>query len=295
MQGNEHHSIEAFAREAGALARGPVAVIVAEDGCELSGTLAHHAARGFAVLIVLAPGELGLQGLPGAAGRAALHVVRHPVRRPGAVKAAINALIAVLSGRWLYVGYNAEYLFFPFCEQRSVGEMLTFHEGERRSAMLACTVDLYAADLEAAPSGVAPGQACFDAAGYFQHQRRDPEEPARTLERQVDIFGGLRLRFEEHVPDGRLRIDRIALFKAEPGLEWRDDHTLNMAERNTISCPWHRNLTACVASFRAAKALRINPASRAAISGFTWPRSERFAWRSQQLLEAGLMEPGQWA
>ena len=56
-------------------------------------------------------------------------------------------MIAAAPGTWLYYCFNAEYLFFPFCETRTVGEMLTFHTEERRDAMLTYVVDLYAGDL----------------------------------------------------------------------------------------------------------------------------------------------------
>ena len=54
----------------------------------------------------------------------------------------------------MYYCFNAEYLFFPFCETRSVAEMLAFHEGERRDAMLAYVVDAYAGDLGRFPDAV---------------------------------------------------------------------------------------------------------------------------------------------
>lgn len=54
------------------------------------------------------------------------------------------------------------------------------------------------------------------------------------------------------------------------------------------------SLTGAVASFRVAKALRTNPGSRDDIGDFRWHRSEPFRWSSLQLMELGLMEPGQW-
>ena len=63
---------------------------------------------------------------------------------------------------------------------------------------------------------------------------------------------------------------------------------------NTFACPWHNNLTAAVASFRVAKALARNPGSRDEITSFAWRGSHPFRWNSQQLMELGLMEPGQW-
>ena len=77
-------------------------------------------------------------------------------------------------------------------------------------------------------------------------------------------------------------------------MQLRRDHTFSEPEYNTYACPWHNNLTAAVMSFRAAKALRRNPGSRDAIASFAWHNSVPFEWRSQQLLDLGLMEPGQW-
>ena len=110
----------------------------------------------------------------------------------------------------------------------------------------------------------------------------------------MDIFGGLRWRFEEHVPWTRRRIDRVAMFRAYRGLTLGEDHLFNDPEYNTVSCPWHHNITAAVCSFRTAKALMTNPGSQFAIPHFWWKNSEKFDWSSTQLMEHGLMEPGQW-
>jgi hypothetical protein len=134
----------------------------------------------------------------------------------------------------------------------------------------------------------------FDGAGYYSLTRRDEAADWAPLDRQVDLFGGLRWRFEEHVPWTRRRIDRISLFRAKPGLRMLPDFTLSDAEMNTCNSPWHNNLTAAVCSFRTAKALRTNPGSRAAIQQFMWRNSVKFEWNSQQLMNLGLMEPGQW-
>ncbi|WP_181817325.1 hypothetical protein [Paracoccus pantotrophus] len=37
-----------------------------------------------------------------------------------------------------------------------------------------------------------------------------------------------------------------------------------------------------------------NPGSRGQIRGFRWRNSHPFRWNSQQLMDLGLMEPGQW-
>ncbi len=59
----------------------------------------------------------------------------------------------------MYYCYNAEFLFFPFCETRSIAEMLAFHTEERRDAMLTYVIDLYAGDLNASPNAVSLSEA----------------------------------------------------------------------------------------------------------------------------------------
>lgn len=275
---------------AGRLAKGPVALIFVEDPVEIVSTVTHHAGLGFHEIVVFLPAPVPIPEVVAAAAT----WVRHDTLAPGAVPVAVNAVIAAAPERtWLYFGYNAEYLFFPFCETRTIGEMLAFHAEERRDAMLTYVVDLYAPDLGRHPDAVSREEAMFDRSGYYALARTDPET-GRPKDRQLDFFGGLRWRFEEHVPPGRRRIDRIALFRTARGLMLRGDHTFNVEEYNTYACPWHHNLTAVIASFRAAKALKSNPASTFEIATFTWHNSVPFAWTSQQLMDLGLMEPGQW-
>lgn len=270
--------------------RGPVALILAEDGTELDSTLDHHLKIGFRDVVLLAPEGVEID----AELEARVHVVLHDVFAEGALVGAVNQAIAAVPGRWLYYCHNAEYLFFPFCETRRVGEMLAFHAEERREAMLTYVIDLYAGDLGAAPNAVSPEDAWLDRTGYYALARKDPENDWQPKERQLDFHGGLRWRFEEHIPYSRRRIDRISLFRAKPGVTLRPDFTLSDEEMNTHSCRWHNNLTAAVCSFRTAKALRTNPGSRHAIHSFRWPNSVRFDWTSRQLMDLGLMEPGQW-
>ena len=272
------------------LAKGPLAIILVEDEIEVATTLRHHIQSGFAEVLALMPSTMQLP----ADLQARVHRIDCDVTPEGAARDAINRIIAGAPGAWMYYCYNAEYLFFPFCETRSVVEMLAFHSEERRDAMLTYVVDLYADDLTQFPDAVSLDRAHLDRSGYYALARNDTAEPHHPKERQLDFFGGLRWRFEEHVPPTRRKIDRIALFRSKPGLTLRDDDTFSDEEYNTYACPWHNNLTATVCSFRAAKALKRNPGSSPAIDTFKWHNSERFDWHSRQLLDLGLMEPGQW-
>ncbi len=279
-----------LARGRDVLAKGPIALILVEDLIEVDTTIRHHLNCGFASVLVFAPPELDLP----AALEDRIHRIRFDMFADHATEQAVNAIIDAAPGIWLYYCYNAEYLFTPFAETRSVGEMIAFHAEERRDAMLTYVVDLYAGDLDQTPNAVSLDDAHIDKTGYYALARPDPANHNHPKTRQLDFFGGLRWRFEEHIPAKRRKIDRIALFKAKPGLRLLDNHTLNDEEMNTYACKWHHNLTAAICSFRTAKALRMNPGSKFEIHNFKWHNSTRFEWHSQQLMDLGLMEPGQW-
>lgn len=273
------------------LARGPVAIILVEDLVEVESTIRHHLAAGFRTMVVYAPEALILPDDLGAQ----IHRIPWDMHRRGALGAAVNPLIAAAPpGTWFYYCFNAEYLFHPFCEHRNVRELLAFQSEERRFAMLTYVIDLYAPDLARNPDGVNRAEAMLDQAGYYALSRPDPANRGHAKERQLDFYGGLRWRFDEHIPEARRKIDRIALFRTAPGLTLRPDHTLSDEELNTYACPWHNNMTAAVASFRVAKALKRNPGSTYDIASFVWHNSVPFSWSGQQLMDLGLMEPGQW-
>jgi hypothetical protein len=272
------------------LVRGPVALIFAEDDVEVASTLRHHLDLGFLHVVAFMPDSFDLP----TDLEAEVHGVTYACGLPSDVFTAINKVIkAATPNCWLYYCYNAEYLFFPFSETRGVRELLNFHAEERRSAMLTYVFDLYAADLQTDPNAVTLKHAMLDRSGYFAQARADPATH-KPLERQLDFFGGLRWRLEEHVPRASRRIDRISLFRAKSSLVLGPTHQFNDPEYNTYACPWHHNLTAAVCSFRAAKALRRNPGSREAINTLACQNSVRFEWTSRQLLDLGLIEPGQW-
>ncbi|MFQ5438533.1 MAG: glycosyltransferase family 2 protein [Paracoccaceae bacterium] len=283
-----YSGIHDYLGQGGACAsRGAVAILLMEDLCETNSTIRHHLSLGFDHMAVIGPDALNISP-------ELLNNVHHVVHDPHAgdgFAAVVTAIADTAPNRWFYYGFNAEYLFYPFCESRSIGEMTSFVAEERRDSVLTYVVDLYARDLSEHPDGVATDTAYLDKCGYYSHAR---SRDGKAMERQLDMFGGLRWRFEEHVAQRRRKIDRISVFRAHPGLELRDDCTLSIEEMNTYSSPWHHSLTASIASFRAAKALRTNAGSSRDIDDFIWHNSEKFDWHSRQLLDLGLMEPGQW-
>jgi hypothetical protein len=285
-------NLDQFSKVApGSFGKGPAAMLIAEDGIEVASSMAHLRSLGFRHIFVLAPPDLAVPPLVDDI-KVQLHVIRARTRAPGATQAAMNILIDKMPGEWLHYCYNGEYLFYPFCEDRSVGEMVTWVMEERRSAILTYVIDLYAPDLRSHPNAVSLDSAMLDSSGYYAEGRTDTNGHAK--ERQLNFYGGLRWRFEEHVAKPKRKIDRIALFQAVPGVRLLDDHTLSDDEMNTFACPWHHSLTAAICSFRVAKALRSNAGSRYDIADFRWHKSTQFHWSSLQLMELGLMEPGQW-
>lgn len=286
-----YDGLEAYlASQAAGFTRRPTALVLAEDATELGSTLTHLAGLGFGRIAVLCDDLTPWPATaPGQADR-----VRYDIWQEDALPRAVNRVIEAAPGAWLHYCYNAEYLFFPFCETRSVLDVTTFQSEERRDTIVTPVIDLYAADTATAPDGVAIEAAQLDRIGYYALSRKDPARQWAPKERQFDLYGGLRWRLEEHVPWARRRIDRVSLFRAVASLQMDSEGLFNIEEFNTLSCPWHHNLSGAVCSFRTAKALRINPGSREAIHSFAWAHSARFDWNSRQLLDLGLIEPGQW-
>jgi hypothetical protein len=280
-------TITDFLRHGGAKRlKGPLCMLFAEDLAEVDSSLRHHLGLGFKSTILLAPPQLTLpRDLEESVTRLSWNRFDHPFHD------VVNQIIASAPPMWMYYGFNSEYLFYPFCETRFISEVTQFAQEERRSSILCYTIDLYTDDLELAPNGVSHGRAFLDARGYFANMREGKDGPK---EHQLDIHGGLRWRFEDFIPAERRKLDRIALFRSQKGLTLNSDHTFNIQDYNTYSCPWHHNLTAVIASFRVSKALCTNPSSQFEIHNFMWEGSVAFDWSSQQLMQLGLMEPGQW-
>jgi hypothetical protein len=269
--------------------KGPVALIFIEDDVEIGTTVRHHIDCGFKHVIAMMPDAFDLPtDLVDI-----VHRVSYDLTCDGTLEEAVNQVVAAAPDIWFYYCYNAEYLFYPFCETRSVGEMIGFNAEERRASVMTYVVDLYADDLETFPNAVSLEHAHMDRSGYYALARMKPGT-TWPEERQLDFFGGLRWRYEEHVTEARRKIDRVALFKSQKGLQLRANHTFNVPEYNTYACEWHHNLSAAIMSFRTAKALKRNPGSSFDIQTFKWHNSAPFEWHSRQLLDLGLMEPGQW-
>lgn len=270
-------SIDTFAQN---LSPGPVAIIRDEDGVGLQAAIDHATTLGFGNVIVIAN-----------APSATTNCIQLTVPANVETHELLNQMLDSLAGRWVYFGYNAEFLYFPFCEGRQISDAAQFIDEERRDAVYCVTVDLYPSELDRSALSLPRENAHFDIDGYFSRNRWDGPN---QLDRQIEVFGGLKRRYSEHIDWNRQRIDRVGFFKAKTGLRMTETGHFNDEEMNTISCPWHHNMTFCVASFRVAKSLINNPGSAYGIDSFMWEGSASFDWTSQSLMERGLMEPGQW-
>ena len=278
-------SLDDLTKRAPQLGAAPLLVILCEDGFEIEGTIRHHLDAGFPAILLALPPRVAAPGpLPETVHRLTLPA------RPRDPSATVNALLTGRpDGAWTAYVYNGEYLFHPFAETRRLPEALAFCESERRDTVLGFAIDLYPGGPLSDP--IDPTDAWLDAATYYAVARPGEEGPKP---RQFDFHGGLAWRLGEHLPPEERRIDRPALFRARPGLRLLPDHRLSVEEANTYACPWHHSPTAVIASFRRARALAADPDPRDAVATFRWDGSTRFGWRAEQLMELGLMEPGQW-
>ena len=221
-------------------AKGPICLILIEDEIAVAATLRHHAAAGFGTLVAFCDPGLTWPDLDDIAAIR----VDHPVTASDALPEIVNAVIAACPGQWVYYCYNAEFLFFPFSESRSIAELLTFMAEERRDHVMTHIIDLYARDLTAHPHAVDLEAPYLDRSGYFALPRQDAT--GQVLDRQIDIFGGLRWRYEEFIPPARRKLDRIALFRSAKGLQMLPDRSFTLPEYNTFTCPWHHSPTAAI-------------------------------------------------
>ena len=158
----DYSNLTSFIKSEGrSLAEGPIALLFIEDDVEVETTLDHHIKLGFKQIIILA------KSLPEIDDDTLSQVISVYVDTfaDDCVEQTVNTLMPHIAGAWVYVGFNAEYLFFPFSSSWSVAELLAFHTEERRGSMLTYVNDLYAGDLSAYPTGVNVDDAYWDRAG----------------------------------------------------------------------------------------------------------------------------------
>ena len=86
----------------------------------------------------------------------------------------------------------------PVARSEDLPAEVAFNTEERRKTIPMTVVDLYAGHLGQSPDGVDVTNTYLDRLGYYTETRRDGEQA--PLPQQFNFYGGLRWRFEEHVP-----------------------------------------------------------------------------------------------
>ena len=257
----------------------PTAVILAETPFLLTETADHLSKAGFQRIVAIGPGA------EAAAEREDLIAAPADIGDGESRAGVLNRLIAAAAGRWMLVSFNGEFLFYPYHESRHVQDFIEFLSWERRPAAMGYAVDIYSDALGREDAAFSLDDVYFDTEGWYGFERG---------ERQAEVFGGLGWRFEEFTPRDMTRVNRPALFWADPAVPIRADLWFEDDVYNAISCPWHNNPTFALMSVRRAAALRRHPNFSAGVGSFMWPCSEKFSWTSKQLLKHGMIEAGQW-
>lgn len=277
-----HQSVERYlaSGEARRIPEGVVGIVLA-DGAEAA---APGAARllglgAVAVLVVGSPPDPDALAERGVV-RIAAELADAPARAD-----ALNALFAALAGRWLVWHHAGEFVFFPFCETRTLGDIAAFLDSERRRVLYTYAFDLYANVLPEPGEDPRGAELFIDRIGYYAFP---------GAEGALEVYGGLGWRFEELLGNRQRAIGRPALLRPRRGERIGADLRFAEPALDTVSCPWHHNPTGAVVGLRTARRLFRQPGFGAVRPKLIWRGSTPFAWTSRQLLELGLIEPGQW-
>ncbi|MEM0922460.1 MAG: hypothetical protein AAGI13_05405 [Pseudomonadota bacterium] len=259
-------------REAGVLA-----VLFCEESWLAAASLAHLRRRRPAHIIAIGQTE-GLQPGPD------LTAIEADLGNRRTRAEILNKLIAGREGGWIAWLSNGEILFYPWCETRTLGDLAQFLGDERRRILYSYAIDLYAPELPEGPDPTA-AELHFDRIAYHAFPGED---------RRLSVFGGLGWRFEEMIPAEMQPIGRPTLFRATSGLEIQPDLSFADPAYRAVSAPWHHSPTGAVMTLRRSRRLLQAPGFGKVAGKLLWHGSERFNWSSAQLLDLGLIEPGQW-
>jgi hypothetical protein len=261
----------------------------------LGSFLAHHRALGIGGFVFL---DLSTQGELAArlAGDADC-VVWRP--RPGRWESAESwsNVLRFRHGveRWCLSVSACDFLVFPRCESRSIRSLTDFLETEHRDHAFAVTVHMYG---EGPAEAVADGAAAdpfsalplFDPVGYVTS--------ASGEDGTVRVGGGLTRRtLFRTVPRNAPRLDCIPLVRWRRHFSYVDGtRSLQPRRLNRPHAPWHSSPTACLLCF----SLLLEPEDDAD-AGLGTLRSQdlrtnasRRYRSSEDLVECGMLNPGQW-
>lgn len=267
-----------FARKRPTLPGGVIGVLLCESDLHARASARRMARQGVSALIAIGnPGDLGDPGCP-------VHTVSQPVSDVDAHR-VLNPLIDALAGQWLLWHWNAEFFVFPYGETRILADLTAFLTDERRRSLYCYALDLYSQDLPRADQAPELAELKFDRIGYHAFPKEN---------QQLRVFGGLGWRFQEFLPPRTRQIGRTSLLKAQKGVHLGRDMMFEDLDYASVSCPWHHNPTGAVMTLRRARRIMAHKAFPEIRKRLDWKGTTRFEWDSKQLLDLGLIEPGQW-
>ncbi len=270
--------VAAFARNRPDLPEGVVAILFCETRMQVAVPARRLEAQGAVAIIAIGMNvELDDITIP------VLHIDERPTQRDAWKQ--LNTLIAALAGRWLLWLWNGEFFVFPYGENRTLGDLTAFLSDERRPSVFTYVLDLYGNDLPGPLEDPADEELCFDRIGYHAFPQGEHE---------LRVSGGLGWRFAEFGSRDMEQIGRASLFRANRDILMDRRYVFADAAYNSVQCKWHHSPTAAMMTLRRSRRIMAHPDFHAVREKLMWAGSERFDWTSRQLLELGMIEPGQW-
>ncbi|MEM7211411.1 MAG: hypothetical protein AAF479_05850 [Pseudomonadota bacterium] len=275
-------TVSAFVKARPALPGGVIAVLLCETRIHAQDSARRLAEQGAGAIIAIGS-PVGLAEGLGELPVPVISIAERPTQRTAWTH--VNALIDALGDRWLLWLWNSEWFVFPFGETRTLNDLTAFLADERRKMIFTYALDLYAAELPGGDADPRGAELCFDRIGYHAFPRE---------EKVLRLFGGLGWRFAELTPRELQQIGRTSLFRAQRGT-WLDrNYLFDDPEYGSVQCKWHHNPTAAVMTLRRARRIMAHPQIHELRGKLMWQGTQRFDWTSRQLLELGMIEPGQW-
>lgn len=274
----EYRSVAEFIHAHPLLPRGVVGILLCESRLHAAASARRMIRQGIAAIIAIGDAPV-LKDPPCPIIRISEDV------REGRESTLLNPLFDMLAGRWVLWQWNGEFFFYPFSETRSLGDFTTFLDDERRVVALTCALDLYADDLPRESRDPETVALWFDRLGY---------QPFPRGEKTLRLFGGLGWRFEEMTPEHMQQLTRASLLKPEDGVHIGRDLIFEEPAYASFATPWHHSPTAAMMTLRRAWRILAHPHFNQVRKSLHWHGSTRFEWSSGQLLELGMIEPGQW-
>ena len=268
---------EDFARARARLPAGPAAVVLCDSPRQTQTSVSRLVDQAAAMIVVVGEaGPLDIGDVP------LVRIAQSPGREAHRV---LSTILGALAGRWVVWLWAGEFLFYPFCETRTLSELTSFLQDERRKVLFCYALDLYGIDMPAPRQPPWQADLSFDRVGY---------QPFPQPNQGLDLYGGLGWRFEELAPKALAQLGRSALVRVERGLALDRNWRFGDPDYDSVSCPWHHSPTGAVMSLRRTWRIMAHPGFTDVAGDLIWHGSTPFDWTSRQLLELGMIEPGQW-